>query len=172
MQTEEEQGWMNNYTTEVLSKGQKYQLAFYFIVTTITTVGYGDIVPHPDSFTEKQVSIIMMLIGQISFSYLAASLTAIITRMDIQQTAFYNEDDLKVLDHIIHKYGPLPIKLHQQLIKHIHHNDQNVRHQILLFQTTLPPNLNEHLNACMYHGLFHIPFFRNQNLEFVDWIES
>ena len=73
---------MTTYSDQTFTRLEQYWLAFYYIVSTITTVGYGDIVPHKDSFRVKLISIVMMLIGQITFSYLAASLTAILTNSD------------------------------------------------------------------------------------------
>jgi hypothetical protein len=109
---------MTRYSDQELTPSEQYWLALYYIVTTITTVGYGDIVPHKESFRirEKHLSIVMMLVGQISFSYLAASLTAILTRSDRRNQ---NLEKHRALEQIIEKYGPLPIKLYQQLLMHI-----------------------------------------------------
>ena len=54
----------------------KYITSFYFTVTTITTVGYGDIMAI--SILEKFFTIITMIIGVISFSFASGSLASIL----------------------------------------------------------------------------------------------
>jgi glutamate mutase epsilon subunit len=59
---------------------QIYLTSFYFTVTTITTVGYGDISGHTDS--ERIFCIIIMVAGVISFSLASGTLTSIIKNYD------------------------------------------------------------------------------------------
>lgn len=53
-----------------------YLTSFYFCITTITTVGYGDISGLSD--LEKCFCIVLMLVGVISFSFATGSLTSIL----------------------------------------------------------------------------------------------
>lgn len=48
----------------------------YFIVTTVLTVGYGDITAV--NMAEKCFCVLMMLVGVFSFSYSTGTLSAII----------------------------------------------------------------------------------------------
>ena len=52
-----------------------YLTAFYFTVTTITTVGYGDI--SGGTASEKVFCIIIMVVGVVSFSFASGSLASI-----------------------------------------------------------------------------------------------
>ena len=52
---------------------ERYLLAFYFMITTMTTVGYGDI--SGTNTTERIYCIILMLIGVLTFSYATGMLT-------------------------------------------------------------------------------------------------
>ena len=54
--------------------------SFYFTVTTIMTVGYGDITP--DSVSEKIITVMLMLIGVVLFSYATGSISSIISSAD------------------------------------------------------------------------------------------
>ena len=54
-----------------------YLISTYWTVTTITTVGYGDI--SGTNLAEMCISVAMMLIGVISFSILNGSLASIIS---------------------------------------------------------------------------------------------
>jgi voltage-gated potassium channel Kch len=53
-----------------------YITALYFTVTTITTVGYGDI--SGTNTTERLVSIFLMILGVVFFSFSTGALTSII----------------------------------------------------------------------------------------------
>ena len=57
-----------------------YVTSFYFTVTTIMTVGYGDITAK--SMSEKLLCILLMLIGVIAFSFATGSISSIITNQD------------------------------------------------------------------------------------------
>jgi hypothetical protein len=58
-----------------------YATSFYFTMTTITTVGYGDI--HGTCIAEKIVCIFLHLIGVLSYSFISGALTAIIFNYDL-----------------------------------------------------------------------------------------
>ena len=58
------------------SEYELYITAIYFTVTTITTVGYGDISGAQSS--EKIFCILIMVIGVIAFSFASGSLASII----------------------------------------------------------------------------------------------
>lgn len=57
-----------------------YISSMYFTVTTVLTVGYGDIVAV--NMLEKVFCIILMLIGVLSFSFSTGTLSAIIQSVD------------------------------------------------------------------------------------------
>jgi voltage-gated potassium channel Kch len=60
----------------LMNTGEKYLTSIYFTVTTITTVGYGDV--SINTKTEKIFCIITMLVGVISFSFASGSLSSIL----------------------------------------------------------------------------------------------
>jgi hypothetical protein len=61
-----------------------YFTSYYFTVTTITTVGYGDI--HGNSSIERIICFFLHLIGVLTYSFASGSLTSIIANYDV-----YNE---------------------------------------------------------------------------------
>ena len=54
-----------------------YLMSFYFVTTTVTTVGYGDI--SAVSGMERFFSVIMLFIGVLCFASLSGSLASYIT---------------------------------------------------------------------------------------------
>ena len=57
-----------------------YVSSFYFTVTTITTVGFGDLTP--ETMLEKIFCCILMLLGVIGFSFATGSLSSILSNLD------------------------------------------------------------------------------------------
>ena len=53
-----------------------YTIGLYWTITTITTVGYGDI--SATNMAERIVACIIMVIGVIAFSFSTGSLSSII----------------------------------------------------------------------------------------------
>ena len=80
----------------VSSDGEFYLIGIYFTVTTITTVGYGDI--SASTTGERIMCIILMLIGVVSYSYAIGSLSSLLTSLD-SKTAKLKEK-LSILEGI------------------------------------------------------------------------
>ena len=72
---EPESTWMGDGYLE-LSSYEQYLTSFYFTITTITTVGYGDI--NIDTVVEKIMCIFLMLTGVLAFSFASGSLASIL----------------------------------------------------------------------------------------------
>ena len=66
-----------------MSKSELYMTSFYFTVTTIVTVGYGDITPV--SIVEKVLCVLLMITGVIGFSFVTGALASIISNEDSNQ---------------------------------------------------------------------------------------
>ena len=59
-----------------------YITSLYFTVTTIVTVGYGDITPYNNH--ERSFVIFLMLVGVISFSFATSTLSVLMTKYDFR----------------------------------------------------------------------------------------
>jgi hypothetical protein len=75
--------WIYQKDYQDMPDVELYITAFYFTVTTLVTVGYGDITAY--SVEEKLLCIILMLIGVISFSFATGALASIITSHDSRE---------------------------------------------------------------------------------------
>ena len=78
--TDLEGTWLHNYKLKNISDTQLYITSLYWTITTITTVGYGDIYGHT-SF-EKIFCILIMITGVVGFSFVTGSVTSIISNLD------------------------------------------------------------------------------------------
>ena len=82
--------WMEKYKSPESDyhDSDLYTLSFYWTITTITTVGYGDI--GGTNNLERTFCSIMMVIGVFGFSFANGSLSSIIQNYD-QTNANYHE---------------------------------------------------------------------------------
>ena len=90
--------------------GSLYVTSFYFAVTTITTVGYGDI--GGNSTSERVICFFLHLIGVLSYSFASGSLTNLIQNYD--EINDENNDKLNTLNRI-YKEAKLPQDLYYKL---------------------------------------------------------
>lgn len=65
---------------------------FYFVVVTLTTVGYGDVTPQ--TYNEKILALILIIIGIFVFSAVTAALSSFLTDRIV------NEDEKEIEDTI------------------------------------------------------------------------
>ena len=77
-------------------------VSMYFMLTTLSTVGYGDL--HPLSITEKAVGAVVQILGVTIFSIVMNSFIEIVMTMT-DQGAKSNEDELTRWFTLIYKMG-------------------------------------------------------------------
>ena len=83
---------MQQFYPKYQTESQFYAISFYWTITTITTVGYGDITGK--NILEYIFSCFMMVIGVISFSYANGSLASIISNYDDQNGSYLESLDI------------------------------------------------------------------------------
>lgn len=80
MDPDKDNTWITNYGDT--SREGLYTTALYYTITTITTVGYGDITPN--TFLEKIIGIIIMIAGVVAFSLAVGALTNFISQSEFK----------------------------------------------------------------------------------------
>ena len=107
--------WMEG-DISAMSPGLIYLTSIYFTVTTITTVGYGDMsIITP---IEKVFCIFCMIIGVLAFSFASGSLSSILSIYDFQNAKY--KEQLTVLNKI-HKEYKMDLVLYANLKAAINH---------------------------------------------------
>lgn len=84
----------------------------YFAFTTITTVGYGDILGN--SSLEKVICIFIMFIGVIFFTLGSGALASLLQNYDSQNAKL--QEKIEILDRITKEYD-LPVEVYSSLKK-------------------------------------------------------
>lgn len=78
-----EHTWLHENQLTDSSIGDRYMTAFYWSITTMVTVGYGDVVPI--SNTERIYTVTAMIIASVLFGYSLNTVGDIIREMDYEK---------------------------------------------------------------------------------------
>jgi len=161
--------WVVRYELQDKTDTQRYLVAFYWTVTTVVTVGYGDIVAVTQ--LEKFLAMVWMIVGGGFYSYTAGSMSSFLTSIDTrdtilaqkiatvqelaQQASLSHEITLKVRDAI--RYNTLKTG-----------NIWSDKHSLF---SELPKNLRYEVATTMYGGVVKdIYIFRQKEKAFVNYI--
>jgi len=93
---------------------QRYLAAMYWAMTTLSTVGYGDITPKTDS--ERAYAMVAMIIGGALYGYVIGSVTSIVTDMDLNARAFHER--MELIQSWLDRHDEIPKLLRRRLRKH------------------------------------------------------
>ena len=93
----------------------KYITSFYFLMTTMTTVGYGDIVCI--SSYERIFHIILLGLGTIIYSFVISKVGNYLREQSYEQIKL--SKDLNILESIRLTYPSMPFKLYYKILNHL-----------------------------------------------------
>lgn len=109
----EENSFMSGEVLEMPVE-QQYLTSVYFIITTFSTVGYGDI--SASNTSEKIFCIIIMIVGVTAFAAGTSTLTNLLQTYDTENKLLQEKVD--ILNRIKKEYY-LPLKLYENVKKSI-----------------------------------------------------
>ena len=140
-------GWVFSNNFENFSTLNLYIISFYYLITTMTTVGYGDI--SFDSFTEIIFRIILLAVGIICYSWLISNISNGINKQSYASINYSN--DSQILENIRKEHRELPYRVYKEIKKHLEykHFHQQIYDKNLLIDN-LPFTLKNNLIFSMY----------------------
>ena len=109
---EDHPSWMKARELNDADVGVNYLTSLYFTVTTITTVGYGDI--SANNGIEQLFCIVIMLMGVIGFSLATSTLTQLLSEYDTSNKKL--NEKMEVLKRIYDEFC-LPLDLYDRVKK-------------------------------------------------------
>ena len=107
--------WITNINIINKSFFDIYIASFYFMITTITTVGYGDIVCI--SFIERIYHIILLVIGTLLYTFLVSKIGNYLREQSYEEIKL--SKDLNILENIRITYPSMPFKLYSKIKSHL-----------------------------------------------------
>ena len=112
-----------------------YITSFYFLITTLTTVGYGDIVCI--SMPERILKLIELSFGVILYSYIVSKLGDSV-KVESYATMTFNNNSA-ILEDIRISYPKMPFKLYHKILHYLQSNvHQQKKNDINLLINSLP----------------------------------
>ena len=149
-----------------MNEYQLYTASYYFIVTTIMTVGYGDITAI--SYSEKILCIILMLIGVISFSFATGAISSIITSQDTAEAKLKLK--MATLETIKNEYN-VENDLFNRIVKAVRYDHTQNSKNVQQFIEELPVKLRIELATAIHKKMYsEIKFFHDRDKSFIAWI--
>merc|ERR1719271_660130 len=135
-------------------------MSVYWTMTTMTTLGYGDITPQNPN--EVGMAMVVMLMGAIVFAYIIGSITTIFDQMNIDEIKIKQKRD-EVSDFC--QLKELPPKLTKRVKQQVNHQIrvQNVYAEAdllnslpadlkgQLIQTIIKQDIDPHNNIKMFN---------------------
>eukprot|EP00736_Rhodelphis_marinus_P006792 Rmarinus@m.16227 len=102
--------WVDGADLDLSDKKSLYVAAAYWVFMTMTTVGYGDLVPQQNS--ERVVAIILMSIGSMLFAYIVGNISSLVQNLNQAQTVYNRK--MESLQQFM-KYRKMPEGMRRRL---------------------------------------------------------
>ena len=138
-----------------------YLTSFYYLITTMTTVGYGDIVVA--SFTETVFQIIVLSVGITVYSWIVSNIGNYVKNESYASMRF-NKDGT-ILEEIRISHPNMPFRLYKQIFQHL--NARKIRQQQCdsnLLINSLPYSLKNSILLTIYkQTINNLKIFRKCN---------
>ena len=140
--------WQNDGISN-LGIHEQYIISLYFVTTTMTTVGYGDM--SGKTGVEQVYLIIMMMSGGFIFSMLTGSLSSILQSMDQSNAAL--AEKMLYLNRLQNQYG-VGGELYNEIKKTLNYDSKMAVAELSNFIEQLPPQLKVSVAITMYKETF------------------
>ena len=147
-----------------------YLSSIYFLITTVTSVGYGDIIGN--SFNEIIFQIFLLMIGIIAYSWLISALSNYVKENN-EQNEIYNQK-LSILNEIKLEHPKMTKELYDKIRIHLEYINLRQKKDKSSLIDSLPHSIKKTLLSEMYKPIIeNFNFFKNfKNSEFVNRVIS
>ena len=108
--------WIVKYNLQDKNNYLIFLTSFYYLITTMTTVGYGDYTCS-SSFSEMIFEIILLSIGITAYSWIVSSIGNYV-KNESYASMIYNKDEA-ILEDIRITYPNMPFNLYKNIFRHL-----------------------------------------------------
>ena len=163
--------WIYFNSLELQNYYNIYIGSVYYVIETVTTVGYGDLIGR--NLKEIIFQVIMIIVGTCIYSWLISSISNYIQKMSEKNTQY--DKKLEILEEIKLNNPHLKHKLYDKILRLLHyrkyHEDETEKNIVL---NSLPNSLKNCLIIEMYKKFINnFMFFKGiDNKEFIVQIIS
>ena len=158
-------GWISKINIQNEAFINKYVASVYFILVTITTVGYGDITGN--SYPEIVYQMFLLIIGTLSYSFIISFISNYIIKKNQKSMTF--EKNVGILKEIKIHNPHLKDSVYQEVLKNLHNEQLYERKDKSILFDCLPYTLKNKLIMEMYKPFIrNFVFFKeNENSDFI-----
>jgi voltage-gated potassium channel len=141
-----------------------YVRSLYFVVTTLTTVGFGDITAATN--VERMYVMLMMFVGVGLFGYVIGNVASILMRVDPARA--HHEERLERLEAFV-RYKSLPPELQKKLIAYYSYIwEQRLGYDESAIVDALPSSLKMEVMLHLKREIIQkVPLFKDASEDFV-----
>lgn len=143
-----------------------YISSIYWAMVTLSTIGYGDILPR--TILEKFIAIIWMIFGVGFYSFTVGSLTSLLYSIDSSDSILNTK--LFAIQQFAKEKGldsTLISKLHKAVRYNSHQNEVSWSNKLDLLEN-IPQHLKYSLSKRMHHrATHHFTFFQHKSISFI-----
>lgn len=159
--------WVSEYKQIDSPDLNLYVSSLYWVITTLSTVGYGDILPA--NSTERGMCIFVMLLGVFFYSYTVGTITTIISGLSRERLKVNSK--LLILQEIKSEFK-LDNSIEKRIKNAIKLNRSSTTEELNELYKSLPRRLALQLNFMINKKLVEKSnqFFRNKPLAFITQI--
>ena len=158
-------GWIHlDGPTADLGTSSGYLSALYWCVTTLTTVGYGDVTPT--SVNQTIYTMVVMLLGVGVYGFVIGNVANLLTKMDMARAQYVATIE-RVTGFLRYRLVPAPLQREiYAYYKYLWENRMGYDESMVLDE--LPPSLRGELSLVLTRGLIEkIDFLRGASPELI-----
>jgi voltage-gated potassium channel len=158
-------GWLAiNGINPDASRITNYINSFYWSVTTLTTVGYGDIIPKNNA--QKLYAVLTMILGISFFGYLIGNIASILSKKDPADMHFL--ENIEKLSISV-KYRSIPPDLQKRIYDYYTYIwKKRLGYDESSFLNSLPKSLKTEVSLHLRREVIKkIPLFKDAEQEFI-----
>ena len=144
-------GWIVKINIQDESYLNIYLTSVYFVIVTITTVGYGDITG--DSISEKIFQVFLLIIGTIAYSFIISYISNYIVKSNKKSMTF--EKNLEILQEIKLHHPNMKKSVYNDVLRNLHNEQLFEKKDKHLLLDCLPYSLKNKLIMEMYKSIIN-----------------
>ena len=158
------QGWIIQNNLQDKTFADLYIASLYYQMTTLTTVGYGDISANVGP--EKFYGIFILIVGTCAYSWILTYISNYIKKNNEKFLDF--EEKIKVLNEIKMEYSNLNKALYDQIKRYLNYNKSEYNNNLKFILESLPSSLQNNLIIEIYKPIIkNFQFFKSfENSDF------
>ena len=161
----ESQGWIIQNNLQDKTFLDLYIASLYYLMTTLTTVGYGDISSYYNNF-EIIFGIFILIVGTCAYSWILTYISNYIKKNNEKFIDF--EEKMKILSEIKLDYPNLDKNLYDRIKRYLNYNKSEYKLNLKFILESLPSSLQNNLIIEIYKPIIqNFQFFKSfENSDF------